>query len=194
LNTIITETTEQGEIAIDVFQRLAADRIFFISGTLDDDLTADITASLLISDNEDSENKISLFINSQGGDIRNALAICDVMAMMESPIETVCLGAAMKEAALILVAGSPGMRFATKHSVICVGQLIHDDMQISDLTEAKTALGQSLNDNKRMMEIIAKRTGKSLSQVMTDFERKIFMNSQEALNYGLIDKVIATNK
>jgi ATP-dependent Clp protease, protease subunit len=194
LNTIVTETTEQGEVAIDVFQKLAADRVLFITGVLDDDMAADITAMLLVKDSEDTEKKISLFINSPGGDIRNALAICDIIHMLDSPIETVCIGSAMKEAAVILAAGTPGMRLATKNSIICVGQLINDSMQISDLTDADISLKQMTNDNKRMMEIIAKASKKSLEQVMSDFDRRIFMNSKDALSYGLIDKVISLKK
>lgn len=194
MNTILTEKTEQGEVAFDVFQKLATDRILFVSDIINDNMAADISATLLLKDSEDSDKKITIFINSHGGDIRNALAIYDVMQMIQSPIETVCIGSAMKEAAIILAAGTHGMRFATKHSIIAISQLINDYMLPSDLTEAKTSLSQSLDDNKRMMNILAKSSGKTLNQVMSDFSRRVFLSSQEALKYGLIDKVISENK
>lgn len=194
MNTIITEETDQGEIAIDVFQKLANDRILFITSDIDDNLAVDICAMLLLKDVEDSSKKITIFINSQGGNIRNILAIYDMMKMIQSPIETVCIGSAMKEAVILLTAGTPGLRLSTKNSIICAGQLINDTASVVDLTDAKTSLDQSLDDNKRMMEIIAKTTKKSLKQVMSDFERRVFMTSQEALEYGFIDRIISTNK
>ena len=194
MNTIVTETTEQGEIVIDIFQKLSNDRILFISGDIDDNMAADVSATLLLKDSEDSDSKITIFINSRGGDIRNALAIYDMMSIIKSPIETVCIGSAMKEAVIILASGTPGMRFATKHSVICVGQLVNSMMQHSDLTDAKSLLAFSISDNRKMMDIFAKKTKKKLSQVMSDFERLVFMDSKQALKYGFIDSIVKFNK
>jgi ATP-dependent Clp protease protease subunit len=194
VNTIVTETTEHGEIPMDVYQKLSNDRILFISEAIDDGLASDITATLLLKDAEDSEKKITLFINSQGGDIRNALMICDMMNMIEAPIETVCIGAAMDEAAIILASGTPGMRFATKNSVIAVSQLVHDWMTRANLTDARKYLELAVADNKRMMDIFSKSTGKSLKQVMNDFDRRVFMSAPQATKYGLIDKVVNFSK
>lgn len=194
MNTIVTETTEQGEIAINIFQKLSNDRILFISGDIDDNMAADVSATLLLKDSEDSDSKITMFINSRGGDIRNVLAIYDMMSMIKSPIETVCIGSAMKETVILLASGTPGMRFATKHSIICVGQLVNSMMQHSDLTDAKSLLSFSISDNKKMMDIFAKKTKKKLSQVMSDFERLVFMDSRQALKYGFIDSVVKFNK
>jgi len=194
LNTIVTETTEHGEIPMDVYQKLANDRILFVYDTLTDELATDITATLLLKDSEDSEKKITLFINSQGGDIRNALMICDMMNMIDAPIETVCVGAATDEAAIILASGTPGSRFATKNSVIAVSQLVHDWVTHSNLTDAKKILDLSVMDNKRMMDILAKTTGKTIKQVNEDFDRRVFMTATQAVRYGLIDKVVAFNK
>jgi len=194
LNTIVTETTEQGEIALDVYQKLSNDRILFVSGDIDDEMAADISATLLLKDSEDSESKITLFINSRGGDIRNALAIYDMMNMIDSPIETVCIGSAMKEAVILLVAGTPGMRYATKHSVICFGQLVNSYLQHSDITDAQTLLAHSLSDNKKMMSIIAKQTNIPLKQAMSEYERLVFMDSKQALKRGFIDKIVSFGK
>lgn len=194
MNTIVTETTEHGEMPMDVYQKLSNDRILFICDQIGDSLATDITATLLLKDSEDSEKKITLFINSQGGDIRNVLMICDMMNMIEAPIETVCIGAAMDEAALILASGSPGHRLATKNAVISANQLSHDWITRANLTDAKKYLDLAKSDNKRMMEIFAKTTGKSLKQVTEDFERRVFMTAPQAVKYGLIDKVVTFGK
>ena len=194
MNTIVTETTEQGEIVLDVYQKLSNDRILFVSGSIDDEMAADISATLLLKDSEDSDSKITMFINSTGGDIRNALAIYDMMSIIEAPIETVCIGSAMKEAVILLVAGTLGMRYATKHSIICAGQLINNYLQHSDITDAQTLLTHSLNDNKKMMGIIAKQTNIPLNQAMSEYERLVFMDSKQALKRGFIDKIVAFGK
>lgn len=194
MNTIVTETTEHGEIPMDVYQKLANDRILFICDDIGDEIATDITATLLLKDSEDSEKKITLFINSQGGDIRNTLMIVDMMNIIDSPIETVCIGAAMDEAALILASGTKGMRFATKNSRISVGQLVNDWMARANLTDAKKYLDLAMSDNKRMMEIFAKSSGKSLKQVMDDFDRRVFLSAPQAAKYGFIDKVVNISK
>jgi len=194
LNTIVTETTEHGEMPVDVYQKLSNDRILFICHEIDDHLAADITATLLLKDSEDSTRKITLFINSQGGDVRNAFMICDMMGMIEAPIETVCIGAAMNEAALILASGTPGCRFATKNAIIASSQLSHDYFSRGNLTDAKKLLDLSLGDNKRMMELLSRTTGKTMKQVTADFDRQVFMTSQQAARYGLIDKVVTFSK
>ena len=194
MNTIVTETTDQGEVAIDIFQKLSGDRILFVIGQIDDKVAADISATLLLRDSESSEEKITMFINSSGGNIRDVLAIYDVMNFIDSPIETVCIGAAMKEAAILLAAGKKGRRMATKHSIICVGQLTNDWIEYSDLTNANISLQQALADNKRMMNIIAKSVGKPLKEVMSDLDRKVFMTSNKALKYGLIDRIVSGKK
>ena len=194
MNTIVTETTLHGEVPIDIYQKLSNDRILFVCDQIDDKLATDIVATLLLKDSEAPEEKITLFINSEGGDIRNVLMIYDMINMIQSPVETVCIGSALDEAAILLTAGTPGLRLATKNSIISVGQLVHDWTNYSDLTDAKKILEQSMGDNKKMMEIIAKSTGKSFKQANEDFNRRVFMNCNQAIKYGLIDKVIGSNK
>lgn len=194
MNTLVLESTEHGDFPIDVYQKLSNDRILFICDVITDSVATDIAATLLLKDAEDSEKKITLFINSTGGDIRNALMIYDIMQMIDSPIETVCIGAAMDEAAIILTAGAPGMRFATKNCHIAVGQLVHDWVNQTNLTDAKKVLNLSTQDNKRMMNILAECTGKTVKQVSKDFDRRVFMNATQAVKYNLIDKVIKFNK
>ena len=194
MNTLVLESTESGDFPLDVYQKLANDRILFICSELSDEVATDIVATLLLKDSEDPDSKITLFINSEGGDIRNALMIYDVMTMITAPVETVCIGSAMDEAAIILIGGSPGYRFATKNSVIAISHLVHDWYNYSNLTDAKKILDQSMSDNKRMLDIIAKSCGKTLKQVSDDFDRRVFMNANQAVKYGLIDSVVKPNK
>lgn len=188
------EATEHGDVPVDVYQKLANDRILFLCNHITDELATDIVATLLLKDSEDPDRKISLFINSSGGDIRNALMICDMINMISAPVETVCIGAAIDEAALILSAGTPGSRFATKNAIIAISQLVHDFSTDANLTDAKKLLDLAINDNKKMMEILSKTMKKPLKQVKSLFDRRVFMNASQAVKYGLIDKVIVFNK
>jgi len=194
LNTIITEETEYGEVPVDIYQRLADDRVLFISNFIDDKLATDITATLLLKDLENPGEKITLFINSEGGDIRNIFMIYDMMSYIESPVETVCIGSAMNEAALLLTAGTPGMRYATKNSVIVVSQLVNDFVNYSDLTDAKMALSQVVQDNKKMLEIFSKSTKKPIKKITEDFDRQVYLSATQAVKYKIIDKVIPVRK
>lgn len=194
MNTIVLEATDHGDMPIDVYHKLSNNRILFVSDRIDDRVGTDITSTLLLKDAEDPEKKITLFINSSGGDIRNVLMICDMMNMITAPIETVCIGSAMDESVLILASGTPGMRYATKNSIISAGQLVHDWIARSNLTDAKTYLDLAMADNKKMMEIIAQTTKKPLKEVMTSLERRVFMNPSQALKFGLIDKVVTFSK
>lgn len=194
MNTIVLEENEQGEIAVDVFQTLSNSRILFIHEDIDDKVASDICATLLVKDMENSEDKISLFINSEGGDIRSVLMIYDVMNLLVSPIETICMGSAWNESLLLLAAGTPGMRFATSNSVICASKLMYDSMNYSDLTDAKIIKNVYELDSKKMVEIFSKITKKSIKQINNDFSVKKFMTPTQAKRYGLIDDIIKPKK
>jgi len=194
LNTLILEQNDHGEFPVDIYQKLANDRILFICGEITDNLASDIVASLILKDAEDPEKKITLFINSEGGDIRNVFMIYDMINAISAPVETVCIGSAMDEAVILLSAGMPGMRFATKNSVIAVGQLVHDWITQANLTDAKKILDLSTLENKRMLEALAKATGKTTKQLAIDFDRKMFLTAAQSVKYGLIDKVVKFNK
>jgi len=179
---------------MDVYQKMANDRILFITDYITDDVATDMIATLLLKDHEDPEKKITLFINSPGGDIRNTFMIYDVMSMISAPIETVCMGAAMDESALILAGGNKGMRMATKNSIISASQLINPWHMHTNLTDAKNLMEQFNIDNNRLMDILSKATGKPIKQIREDFDRRVFFTATKALKYGLIDKIITFNK
>ena len=194
MNTFVLEQTEMGEVPVNVYQKLAGDRILFITDDITDDVATYIVATLLLKDAEDPNKKITLFINSHGGDIRNAFMIYDVMTMITAPVETVCIGMATDEAAIILAGGEKGNRLATKNAVIAISQLVHDWAQMTNLTDAKKLLEQSKIDNNRLIEVFSKSTGKTATQIKEDFDRRMFFTSNQAVAYGLIDHVIAPNK
>lgn len=194
MNTLVLEQTEHGEIPMDVYQKLANDRILFITEYIDDDIATDLIATLLLKDQEDSEKKITLFINSNGGDIRNVFMIYDVMKMINAPIETVCMGAAMNESALLLIGGEKGMRLATKNSIISVSQLINNWNTHTNMTDAKNLMDQFKIDNDRLLDILSKAVGKSVKILREDFDRRVFFTAPKAMKYGLIDKIITPNK
>jgi ATP-dependent Clp protease protease subunit len=194
LNTLVLEQTENGDIAMDVYQKLAQDRILFLSEDLHDDLATDMVATLLLKDSEDPDKKITLFINSHGGDIRNAFMIYDVMTMLQAPIETVCIGAAMDEALILLAGGEPGMRFATKHAIIAATQLLPGLHMHTDLPGAKAMMHQHKLDNDRLIDILSKTSGKTVAKIKQDFDRRVFFNAAQALKYGFIDGIVKYNK
>jgi ATP-dependent Clp protease protease subunit len=194
LNTLVLEDSEQGEVVIDVYQRLANDRILFIHEYIDDKVASDICATLLLKNAENKEEKITLFINSEDGDIRSVFMIYDMMNVIDSPIETICSGSAWNEPLLLLAAGNKGMRFATQNAVICASEIMYDKLHFSDLTDARIIKDIIKNDNKKMLEAFASITGKSYKTVAQDFSKKNFMTPTQAKKYGLIDGIIKNKK
>ena len=194
MNTLVIEQTEHGEMPMDVYQKMANDRILFITDYISDNVATDMIATLLLKDHEDNEKKITLFINSPGGDIRNVFMIYDVMALIQAPIETVCIGAAMDEAAIILAGGNKGMRLATKNSIISVSQLVANYHMHTNMIDAKNLMDQLKKDNDRLLEIFSKATAKSVKQLREDFDRRVFLTAPKAMKYGFIDKIVTPSK
>lgn len=193
MNTLVLEDTEHGEIAVDVYQKLSNDRILFLHEHIDDKVASDICAALLLKNAENKE-KISLFINSESGDIRSVFMIYDVINLIDSPVETVCMGSAWDEPLLILAAGHKGMRYATENSSICTSALLYNRMHISDLTDAKIIQDIIKNDNKKFLEAFSLITKKKYSVIAKDFNQKKFMTPTQAKKYGLIDGIIKNKK
>lgn len=191
MNIIVTEETENGDIPIDIYSKLANDRILFIHDFIDDRVAIDTVAALMLKDSEDINQKISIFINVSGGDLRSVFMIYDTMKLLQSPIETFCVGEVMDEAALLLAAGTPGMRFATENSLICVGQLHSDGNMRSDIADAFVLMERLKRDNKMFIGELAKCAGKKVKDVMTDLERRKFFSAKQAKQYGLIDAIVA---
>jgi len=185
---IVVEQTSRGERAYDIYSRLLKDRIIFMGEQVTDDMANIIIAQFLFLESEDPDKDINLYINSPGGSITAGLAIYDTMQYVKSDITTICTGQASSMAALLLAAGSKGKRFALPHSRIMIhqpmgatqGQATDIDIQAKEIIRLKKALN----------EILALHTGQDKKKVGSDSERDFFMSGQEALEYGIVDRVI----
>jgi ATP-dependent Clp protease protease subunit len=185
---MVIEQSSRGERSFDIYSRLLRDRIVFLGQAIDDDTSNLVIAQLLFLEADDPEKDISLYINSPGGSVTAGLAIYDTMRYVRPQVATICLGQAASMAAWLLAAGEPGKRMALPNSRI----MIHQPMggvqgQASDI---EIHAREILKLRERMNEILAEHTGKSLAQIAADTERDYHMSGEEALAYGLIDKVV----
>jgi ATP-dependent Clp protease protease subunit len=185
---IVVEQTARGERAYDIYSRLLKDRIIFIGDAIDDHVASLVIAQLLFLEAEDPDKDIFLYINSPGGIVTSGLAIYDTMQYVKPDVATICLGQAASMASLLLAAGAPGKRSALPNSRI----MIHQPMggfqgQASDIAiHAK----EILKIKSKLNEIYAIHTKQPLEKIEKDVDRDYFMDAQEAVEYGLIDKVI----
>ncbi|GAB4221622.1 MAG: ATP-dependent Clp endopeptidase proteolytic subunit ClpP [Spirochaetales bacterium] len=185
---IVIEQSGAGERAYDIYSRLLKDRIVFIDGEIFD-LTADlVVAQLLFLESQDPERDISLYINSPGGSVTAGLAIYDTIQYIKPNVQTICLGQASSMAALILACGTKGKRFVLPSSRV----LIHQPWggvqgQVSDI---KVQAREILRLKKLTIDYFAFHTGKSSEEIARDLERDFYMSAEEAVQYGLADKVL----
>ncbi len=187
----VIERTSRGERSYDIFSRLLMDRIVFLGSAVDDTVANIIVAQLLFLDAEDPEREIYLYINSPGGSVYAGLAIYDTMQHIRAPVSTFCIGMAASMGAVLVTAGTKGKRSALPNSRI----MIHQPSSGAQGTAAdiEIAAREVLYTRTRLNEILAKHTGQTVEQVADDVDRDRFMNPSEALEYGLIDKVIETS-
>ena len=185
----VVEQTGRGERSYDIYSRLLKDRIVFLGGAVTDDVANLVTAQLLFLESEDPEREINMYINSPGGSVTAGLAIYDTMQFVKPPVSTLCVGHAASMGALLLAAGAKGRRYALPHSRILIHQVSGGfEGQASDIEiHAREALRlrEILND------ILAHHTGQLAKKVEKDTDRDNFMSAAEAVEYGLIDEVIA---
>jgi ATP-dependent Clp protease protease subunit len=173
---------------IDIYNRLYRERIIFLGKDVDDELANQIIAVMLYLDSEDSSKDIYLYINSPGGMVTAGMAIYDTMQHIKSPVVTICVGLAASMGSFLLAAGTKGKRFALPHSRIMIHQPSGGTRgQASDIEiEAR----EILRIRQHLNEIYAERTGQPVEKIERDMDRDFFMSAQEALEYGLIDRVI----
>lgn len=173
---------------IDVFSRLIADRIVFITGEINDKVASVIIAQLLFLSSVDPDKDISLYINSPGGSIHDGLGIYDTMQFVKPKVSTMCIGLAASMGAVLLASGESGKRFALPHSKIMIHQPLGGVK--GQATEMEITLKHVLSLKKDLYEILSKHTGKSYDVIAKDSERDYWLSAEEALTYGLIDKVL----
>ena len=185
---IVIEKTPQGERAYDIYSRLLKDRIIMLNGEITDEVSSVIVSQLLFLESEDPEKDIFLYINSPGGGVTAGLAIYDTMQYIKCDITTICIGSAASMGALLLASGTKGKRYSLPHSRIMIHQPLGGIT--GQATEIEIHAKEILRLKKLLNEILAKHTGKRLKTIEKDTDRDYFMDSKEALNYGIIDKII----
>ena len=186
-NPTVIENTSKGERAFDIYSRLLRDRIVFLGTEIDDLVANSIVAQLLFLEAEDPEKDIIMYINSPGGVITSGMAIYDTMQYIKPDVQTVCIGQAASMGALLLTAGAKGKRFALENSRVMIHQPLGGAR--GQATDIQIQAKEILKMKDMTSGIIARHTGKSMEDVLRDTERDNFMSSDEALAYGLIDKV-----
>ncbi len=185
--TVIEKTTF-GERAYDIYSRLLQDRIIFLGTQVDDNVANVIIAQLLFLENQNPEKDIKLYINSPGGSVTAGMAIYDTMQYIKPDVSTICIGMAASMGAFLLNAGAKGKRFALPNAEIMIHQVMGGmEGQASDI---KIRAERILKIKDNLNKIMSKHSGKKLEQVEKDTDRDNFMSAEEALAYGLIDKVI----
>lgn len=187
----VVEQTSRGERSYDIFSRLLNDRIIMLSDQVNDATASLVVAQLLYLESQDTEKDISLYINSPGGSITSGMAIYDTMQYIKCDVSTICIGMAASMGAFLLSAGAKGKRFALPNSEIMIHQPLISGGLSGQCTDIKIHSDHLLRTRQKMNEMLAENTGKSLEQIQIDTERDNYMSAQEAMDYGLIDKVIA---
>jgi len=185
---IVIEQSGKGERSFDIFSRLLRERIIFLTGPIEDNLASLICAQMLFLESEAPDEPINLYINSPGGVVSAGLAMYDTMQYIKSPVSTVCLGQAASAASLILCAGASGTRYATPNSKIMIHQ--PSGGFSGQATDIKIQAEEILKTKKRINEIYQKHLNISINEIDKAMERDRFFDPQEAMKFGLIDKVI----
>ncbi len=189
---MVVEQSSRGERAYDIYSRLLKERIIFLTGPIDDNIASLICAQILFLESENPKKEISFYINSPGGIVWSGLAIYDTMQYVSSKIMTICIGQAASAGSLLLTAGEKDMRFSLPNSRIMVhqpsggyqGQVTDIEIQTNEIKKTK----------KRLNEIYSKHTGKKISEISSIMERDKYFSADEAIKFGLIDKIVKDRK
>jgi len=188
---MVIESTGRGERAYDIYSLLLRERIIFLGTPINDQISNLVVAQLLYLDREDPEREISLYINSPGGDIYPGLAIYDTMQIIQAPVSTIAVGWTASLGTLILAAGTKGRRYALPNATVHMhpagggAQGYAPDVEI--------AARELLRMQARLHEILARHCGQTQKRITLDFQRDRFMTAEEAVEYGLVDQVLAMN-
>ena len=184
---IVIEKTNLGERSYDIYSRLLKDRIVIINGEINDNSANNIVAQLLYLDSI-NHNEINIYINSPGGSITAGMAIYDTMNFIESDVSTTCIGIAASMAAFLLSSGKKGKRYILPNSEVMIHQPLGGAQ--GQATEIKIAAERILKLKNKLNKILSENTKKNLEEIEKDTERDYFMNSNEALEYGIVDKIL----
>jgi len=186
---MVVEQSNRGERAYDIYSRLLKDRIIFLGSAIDNEIANLIVAQLLFLESEDPEKDISFYINSPGGVVTAGMAIYDTIQYIKPDVATVCIGQAASMGALLLAAGAEGKRFALPNSRIMIHQPLGGAQ--GQATDIKIQATEILRMKDNLNEILANHTHQDVEKIAEDTERDYFMSGAEALEYGLVDRVVA---
>ena len=187
----VVEQTSRGERSYDIFSRLLNDRIIMLSEEVNDTTASLVVAQLLYLESQDPDKDISLYINSPGGSISAGMAIHDTMQYIKCDVSTICIGLAASMGAFLLSSGAKGKRFALPNSEIMIHQpLIGGGGLSGQATDIQIRTENLLRTKENLNRILSENTGKSMEEISRDTDRDNFMTAKEAMEYGLIDKVI----
>ncbi|MDE6150030.1 MAG: ATP-dependent Clp endopeptidase proteolytic subunit ClpP [Ruminococcus sp.] len=189
----VVEQTSRGERSYDIYSRLLNDRIIMLCDQIDDATASVVIAQLLYLEGQDPEKDIDLYINSPGGVITAGMAIYDTMQYIKCDVSTICIGMAASMGSFLLSSGAKGKRYSLPNSEIMIHQPLISGGLSGQCTDIKIHSDHLVRTREKLNGILAQNTGKSIEQIALDTERDNFMSAQQALDYGLIDKVI-TNR
>jgi ATP-dependent Clp protease, protease subunit len=185
---MVVEQTARGERAYDIYSRLLKDRVIFIVGPIDDYMANIVVAQMLFLESENPEKEINLYINSPGGVVTAGLAIYDTMQFIKPDVSTICTGQAASMGAVLLASGAHGKRYCLPHARVMIHQPLGGVQgQASDM---EIHVRETLGVRDRLNKILAKHTGQSVEKIKADTDRDNFLSAKDAVEYGLIDKVL----
>ncbi len=184
----VIEQTNRGERSYDIFSRLLSDRIIVLSDEVNDATASLVVAQMLFLEGQDPDKDISLYINSPGGSVTAGFAIYDTMQYIKCDVSTICMGMAASMGAFLLSSGAKGKRIALPNSTIMIHQPLGGAQ--GQATEIKIVADQILKTREKLNQILAENTGKPIEQIAIDPERDNYLTAQEAMDYGLVDKVL----
>lgn len=187
---MVVEQSARGERAYDIYSRLLKERVIFIVGPVEDHMANLVVAQILFLESENPDKDISIYINSPGGSVTAGMAIYDTMQFTKPDISTLCIGQAASMGALLLTGGTKGKRYALPHSRMMIHQPLGGFQ--GQATDIDIHAKEILNIREKLNQVLAKHTGQSIDTIAKDTERDNFMDSDEAVKYGLIDKVLTS--
>lgn len=189
---MVVEQDGRGERAFDIYSRLLKDRVIFIGSPIDDYVANSVIAQLLFLQMADPKKDVHIYINSPGGSVTAGLAIYDTMQFISCDVNTYCIGIAASMGSVLLAAGTKGKRFCLPNSHVMIHQVSGGAQGTA--SDVERTIGFMFNLKKRLNGILAKHSGKTEKQVEADADRDNYMTAEEAVKYGLVDKVLAQNK
>ena len=187
---IVIEKTGRGERAYDIFSRLLRDRIVFLGGQVDDEVANLIIAQMLFLSNEDSKTPVSFYINSPGGSVTAGLAIYDTMQFLRCEVHTYCIGMAASIGAVLMTGGTKGKRFVLPNSRLLLHQPLIGGVLEGPATDLSIEAKEIIRLRVRLYEILSKATGQPMERIERDCDRNKWLDSTEAIEYGLVDKML----